>query len=741
MIMICSVLWDLDGSDGSDGGLGAVDPNAGIYPNIQVIQPFLSGAIDPIKVQYWDQTYYWGPDSDGNDACFKGTVGIEDSSSLAQETAPGPECPTSLGQVTPCNPAAAADTVASGAVQPAISGCEHDGAACTDILVPDITDEVTCESTVRQADPIAAGAAWFQNIDAPGTKGGTASHWWYGTRADKTFDAEDGYGGTQIDYISDATNINIAASGGGSGPTTRVNNIYLCSNKDVVNPAESLDVCTLSSLFGSCGYAANGDPGACKINNIGLVDGAYNVFIRSATPSEGFGDNDTTDGWPDCSGPCAVAYMDLTATGAQAQVDNNIAEINASYDVIILGFANDSGELQGTATAIPTITGPKKLLSLGGGNYHFMNQSNLLPNGDIINVAEVVKSVVAHGLDGVDFDIEYVDAGDGCPDSKPLNGCGKQQTSANLLLKLDSQIAALRSQLAQALGKPPIITVSPVVNATGSLDQTGPSITVSHYSVVSRSDLVLDTIIASGNVDAVIPQTYNGGTAPGSAPYSYDNDPRIVAKMHAATTTHFARLVAQNPRKLRVVVGIPISSSATYYDPDPKSNNYGTYQLWNGVNACPQEKGEFDNIADWIVYQAGKFPAGDGVSGYALGQDYASTLIDAGKCSPIQGLKQRKVGEPQLIPITPAVPGYYTKEVASRIKGNKFPPQPADPPPPPPPPPAKPGCLAVPPHGACPPACGSSVAYTDNQCDTPIQGSPLCPAAWAGANGTYCKSK
>ena len=276
-----------DGSGGSDGGLGAVDPNAGIYPNIQVIQPFLSGAIDPIKVQYWDQTYYWGPDSDGNDACFKGTVGIEDSSSLAQETAPGPECPTSLGQVTPCNPAAAADTVASGAVQPAISGCEHDGAACTDILVPDITDEVTCESTVRQADPIAAGAAWFQNIDAPGTKGGTASHWWYGTRADKTFDAEDGYGGTQIDYISDATNINIAASGGGSGPTTRVNNIYLCSNKDVVNPAESLDVCTLSSLFGSCGYAANGDPGACKINNIGLVDGAYNVFIRSATPSDG----------------------------------------------------------------------------------------------------------------------------------------------------------------------------------------------------------------------------------------------------------------------------------------------------------------------------------------------------------------------------------------------------------------------------------------------------------------------
>ena len=288
--------YDFADSGQPDGGLDAVDPNAGVYPNIQVIQPFLSGAIVPIKVQYWDQTYYWGPDSDGNDACFKGTVGIEDSSNLAQETAPGPECPTPLGQVTPCNPAAAADTVASGAVQPAISGCERGGAACTDILVPGITDEVTCESTVRMADPIAAGAAWFQNIDAPGTKGGTASHWWYGTRADKTFDAEDGYGGTQIDYISDATNINIAASGGGSGPTTRVNNIYLCSNKDVVNPAESPDVCTLSSLFGSCGYAANGDPEACKINNIGLVEGGYNVFIRSATPSEGFGGEENPGG-------------------------------------------------------------------------------------------------------------------------------------------------------------------------------------------------------------------------------------------------------------------------------------------------------------------------------------------------------------------------------------------------------------------------------------------------------------
>ena len=338
--------YDFLEPDRPDGGLDAVDPNAGIYPNIQVIQPFLSGAIDPIKVQYWDQTYYWGPDSDGNDACFKGTVGIEDSSSLAQETAPGPECPTSLGQVTPCNPAAAADTVASGAVQPAISGCERGGAACTDILVPGITDEVTCESTVRMADPIAAGAAWFQNIDAPGTKGGTASHWWYGTRADKTFDAEDGYGGTQIDYISDATNINIAASGGGSGPTTRVNNIYLCSNKDVVNPAESPDVCTLSSLFGSCGYAADGDPGACKINNIGLVDGAYNVFIRSATPREGFGGVEDTvaavKGSDACNknpaNACCFTPSSLKKAGACATPETCAAafadKLNACYNSV-----------------------------------------------------------------------------------------------------------------------------------------------------------------------------------------------------------------------------------------------------------------------------------------------------------------------------------------------------------------------------------------------------------------------
>ena len=284
-------------SRGSDGGLEAVDPNAGIYPSIQVIQPFLSGAVDPIKVQYWDQTYYWGPDSDGNDACFKGTVGIEVSPDLAQETLSGQVCPTStdpvdgktsLGQVAPCNPDATPGEpyeVASGAVQPAIAGCEQGGAPCTDILVPDITDEVTCESMVRMADPIAAGAAWFQNIDAPGTKGGEASHWWYGTRAGKSFDAEDGYGGTQIDYISDATNINIVATGGGSDDPG-INNIYLCSDKDVVNPAENPDVCTLSSLFGSCD---KGDLKECKINNIGLVDGAYNIYIRSATPSNGSG--------------------------------------------------------------------------------------------------------------------------------------------------------------------------------------------------------------------------------------------------------------------------------------------------------------------------------------------------------------------------------------------------------------------------------------------------------------------
>jgi hypothetical protein len=287
------------GTVGSDGGLEAVDPNAGVYPSIQVIQPFLSGAVDPIKVQYWDQTYYWGPDSDGNDACFKGTVGIEVSPDLAQETLSGQVCPTStdpvdgktsLGQVAPCNPDATPGEpyeVASGAVQPAIAGCERGGAPCTDILVPDITDEVTCESMVRMADPIAAGAAWFQNIDAPGTKGGEASHWWYGTRAGKSFDAEDGYGGTQIDYISDATNINIVATGGGSDDPG-INNIYLCSDKDVVNPAENPDVCTLSSLFGSCD---KGDLKECKINNIGLIDGAYNIYIRSATPSDESAEN------------------------------------------------------------------------------------------------------------------------------------------------------------------------------------------------------------------------------------------------------------------------------------------------------------------------------------------------------------------------------------------------------------------------------------------------------------------
>ena len=39
-------------------------------------------------------------------------------------------------------------------------------------------------------------------------------------------------------------------------------------------------------MFGSCDGGAQEQ---CKINNIGLVDGAYNIFIRSATPSDGFG--------------------------------------------------------------------------------------------------------------------------------------------------------------------------------------------------------------------------------------------------------------------------------------------------------------------------------------------------------------------------------------------------------------------------------------------------------------------
>ena len=511
----------------SDGGLDAVDPNAGIYPNIQVIQPFLSGAIDPIKVQYWDQTYYWGPDSDGNDACFKGTVGIEDSSSLAQETAPGPECPTSLGQVTPCNPAAAADTVASGAVQPAISGCEHDGAACTDILVPDITDEVTCESTVRQADPIAAGAAWFQNIDAPGTKGGTASHWWYGTRADKTFDAEDGYGGTQIDYISDATNINIAASGGGSGPTTRVNNIYLCSNKDVVNPAESPDVCTLSSLFGSCGYAANGDPEACKINNIGLVDGAYNVFIRSATPSEGFGGVEAAT-WP-TDKIVSVAYFDATAASS-AKLVRLSAFPKESYAVLITGFADENGKAINKADLSLLNNSALKLLSIGGASYHFTEKG--------LDVDAIAKTVSDLRYDGVDLDIEAVDTGSLCgtcpPNAErcslvpPESGtsCGTM-TSAVWINQLNSQIEQLKEKVG-------IVTMAPGVILGGDYNKA----TLGQAQVIKRSDLPLDAIIQSGNVTAIIVQTYNG--------LDTERDPRIIKAVYNAAKVKYPRRTYSN---------------------------------------------------------------------------------------------------------------------------------------------------------------------------------------------------
>ncbi|MFL3654740.1 MAG: hypothetical protein ACJ04P_06665, partial [Halioglobus sp.] len=526
--------FDFADSGQPDGGLDVVDPDAGIYPNIQVIQPFLSGAIDPIKVQYWDQTYYWGPDSAGNDACFKGTVGILDSPNLAQETAPGPECPTPLGQVTPCNPAAAADTVASGAVQPAISGCEYDGAACTDILVPGITDEVTCESTVRQADPIAAGAAWFQNIDAPGTKGGTASHWWYGTRADKTFDAEDGYGGTQVDYISDATNINIAASGGGRGPTTRVNNIYLCSNKDVVNPAESPDVCTLSSLFGSCD---KGDLKECKINNIGLVDGAYNVFIRSATPSEGFGGAGAAN-WP-TDKIVSVAYFDATAAASAAMVRLS-AFPKESYAVLITGFADENGNAINKADLSPLNNSALKLLSIGGASYHFTEKG--------LNVDAIATTVSGLGYDGVDLDIEAVDTGKYCGTCPPNTGpCPLVPPKTGTIcgtMKSDAWIKQLNLQIEQLKEKVGIVTMAPGVILGGDYNKA----TLGQAQVIKRSDLPLDAIIQSGNVTAIIVQTYNG--------LDTERDPRIIQAVYKAAKAKYPGV--------HIVIGIPTNSGGTY---------------------------------------------------------------------------------------------------------------------------------------------------------------------------------
>ena len=186
--------------------------------------------------------------------------------------------------------ASAGGAVQPGPRQPNCSGIVGAN-ACKDIPVPDVTTETQCHESVYTLAPLAAGTVWFQNYDGSPTKGGSASHYWYGTRATSSFDPKDTYGGTLVDYITDATNLNIAASGGGSDEGG-VNNIYLCKAVNVEDPANNPD-CTLSSLFGNCDGQKLSE---CKLNNITPEKGAYNVYITSAKPTSALDGLDGVDG-------------------------------------------------------------------------------------------------------------------------------------------------------------------------------------------------------------------------------------------------------------------------------------------------------------------------------------------------------------------------------------------------------------------------------------------------------------
>ena len=274
-------------SDDSDEGLGAADPNAGIYPNPQNITPFVGD--DPRKLQFWDLTYSWTDDPDGGTGtCTKGNVQIMNDELQVTQTAA--VCPDNIGQVTPCNPQAGEDdqgnnVVASGAVQQSAKGCIRDGqgvANCSATPVSGPTDALTCQQAVEREDPLAAGAVWYQRL--AGIPPGTSANYWWG----KAFGAQGGeantYGGTQMVYWGDSESaISVAASGGGEY-SKEVQPIYMCNSAtaDVTNT----DDCGLSSLFGTCLK----DGQNCRINNLTEdADGFFNVYFKSAPAGGGFG--------------------------------------------------------------------------------------------------------------------------------------------------------------------------------------------------------------------------------------------------------------------------------------------------------------------------------------------------------------------------------------------------------------------------------------------------------------------
>jgi len=423
----CSSSNDNNADGTADGGLGAADPNAGIYPTPQNIAPFVGD--DPRKLQFWDLTYSWSDDPDGGTGtCTKGNVQImNDELQVIQTEA---VCPANIGQVTPCNPQAGEDdqgsnVVASGAVQQSAKGCIRDGqgvANCSATPVPGPTDALTCQQAVEREDPLAAGAVWYQRL--AGIPPGTSANYWWG----KAFGAQGGeantYGGTQMVYWGDSeTAISVAASGGGEY-SSEVQPIYMCNSPtaDVTNT----DDCGLSSLFGTCLK----DGQNCRINNLTEdTGGFFNIYFKSAPAGGGFGNAEPPiDGSITLPNPMYIGYWSgLNTNNEKTEKNPTMLQIaQAGYNVIPIAF----GRIRGTTVDLydnnfnnrgygvdinksqfiadikaAQANGAKVLLSFGGGS-----NDKKTWNPDLSQPAAAADNLVAflaeHGMNGVDFDLE-----------------------------------------------------------------------------------------------------------------------------------------------------------------------------------------------------------------------------------------------------------------------------------------------------------------------------------------------
>ncbi|MGY8945155.1 MAG: hypothetical protein ACKVKK_05995, partial [Flavobacteriales bacterium] len=131
--------------------------------------------------------------------------------------------------------------------------------------------------------------------------------------------------------------------------------------------------------------------------------GAYNVFIRSATPSEGFGGVEAAT-WP-TDKIVSVAYFDATAASS-AKLVRLSAFPKESYAVLITGFADENGKAINKADLSLLNNSALKLLSIGGASYHFTEKG--------LDVDAIAKTVSDLRYDGVDLDIEAVDTGSLC---------------------------------------------------------------------------------------------------------------------------------------------------------------------------------------------------------------------------------------------------------------------------------------------------------------------------------------